>query len=123
MPDYLRYEPVTGRIVQKWISADPSRVEGLPNILQVTRAEAEGITKYHIVDNGVLRLMTQAEKDALDLEEANAQHQSLLDRIDKYNVTNLDLLTALVKVINKRIPSNPITKQEFVTQLRADLNV
>ena len=122
MADYIRFNQ-DGIIIHKYESVDGADIKDNPDILKVDRETFNSLTKYHIVDHGVLRLMTQAEKDALDLEEADIQHQSLLDRIDKYEITNLDLLTALVKVINKRIPNNPITKQEFVTQLRADLNV
>ena len=123
MPDYVKFLLENGRIIQKWISADPSIVENLTNILQVTRSEAETLTKFHIVDNGQVRLMTPAEQDALLAEEAQTQKQSLLEAIDKYEISNLDLLTALVKRINVRIPNNPITKQEIVSQIKLDLGL
>ena len=77
MPEFIQYD-LQGRIIKKFYSADPSIVEGLSNILQVERNTFNSLTKYHIVDNGIVRLMTQAEKDALDVEEAQAE-------IDKEN--------------------------------------
>lgn len=123
MPEYIQYSDSNGRIIDKWYSADPSIVEGKPNILQIPRDTFNALTKYYIVVQGALRPMTQAEKDALDAEEVAAARQALLNRIDKYDVSNLDILTALVKRINVRIPANPITKDEIVAQLKADMGV
>ena len=64
--------------------------------------------------------MTQAEKDAVDQAEAQAQAQAILDAIDKYEVSTLEIITALVKRINVRIPANPITKAEIIQQLKTD---
>ena len=85
MPDYLQSNPLTKRIIKKWISADPSIVENLPNVIQVTRTEAERADKFYLIDNGILREMIQVEKDALLAEEAQAE-------IDAENsrVTDLD---------------------------------
>ena len=72
MPDYIQYSDLTGRITNKYISADPSIVSGLPNIIEVSRVLAESINKYYIVDNGAVREMTQIEKDTLLAEEQQA---------------------------------------------------
>jgi hypothetical protein len=81
LPDYIQH--LNGKIINKWISIDPSIVESLPNIIQVERSIAESITKFHIVDTGVVRVMTQVEKDALLAEETqtviNAENQRILD--------------------------------------------
>jgi len=81
LPEYIQYSNETNRIIQKWYSVDPSAVEGLPNIVKVPRDIFNSLTKYYIVDNGEVREMTQIEKDALDLEETQAQEQAELDRI------------------------------------------
>lgn len=92
MPDYIKYNPLNNRIIQKWISVDPSVVENETNILQVTRDVIESITKYHIVDGGTVREMTQAEKDALDAEEAqaviDAESARILDLDNKIELVN-----------------------------------
>lgn len=122
MPDYVRHDGM-GKILQTYVSVDPSMVEGVENVIEVSRGVAEGVTKYHKVENSKVVEMTQAEKDALTASEAQAEHYALLARIDKYDVTNVDLITALVKRINVRIPANPITKAEIITQIKADLGI
>lgn len=123
MPEYVQWDSLTKRIINKWYSVDPSIVEGKPNILQIPRNVYHSLTKFHKVENNQVVLMTQAEQDALLAEEAEAHRQELLARINKYEVSNLDLLTALVKRINVRIPSNPITKNEIIQQIKDDLGI
>lgn len=77
----------------------------------------------NIITGSKLVEMSQFEKDVVDQAEADTQHQVLLNRIDKYNVDNIHLLTALVKVINVRIPNNPITKAEMITQIKEELGI
>lgn len=92
MPDYIQSNPVNNRIINRWMSVDPSIVEGLENILLITREEYHSLTKFYLVDNGVLREMNQEEKDALLAEEAqaiidaeNARILNLDDKIDGIN--------------------------------------
>lgn len=100
MPDYIKFDPLTKRIIERWISIDPSKVEGYENILQVTRAVVEGITKFHKVENGEVVLMTQAEQDALLAEETQAiidqENARILD-LDNLMQTDLSSIT-LAKV-------------------------
>ena len=64
----------------------------------------------------------------MNLSERNAVNQALKtekdnqerSRIDLLNVSTHDLLIALIKRINVRIPGNPITKQEVITQILVD---
>ena len=119
--DYVCH--TSGTITSKYRSVDGADLIATGNCIKVTRETLEGITKYHKVENNQVVEMTQAEKDALDQTEAYAQEQALLAQIDKYEVSNLDLLTALIKRINVRIPSNPITKQEIVDQIKSDLGL
>lgn len=108
MPDYIRFSPDTKRILERWISVDPSTIDGLPNILQVSRSEVEGVTKFHLVDNGIVREMTQAEQDALLAEEAQAviddENQRILDldlKIDNLPTMTLTKIdTAIDNITN-----------------------
>lgn len=122
MADYIRFDG-EGIITKKYQSVDGADIKDQSDILKVDRTTLLSITKYHKVDSGTVVEMSQPEKDALDQAEADAQAQALLDRIEKYEVSNLDLLTALVKRINVRIPSNPITKAELIAELKTMLGL
>ena len=113
--DYVCHD--NGKITSKHRSVDGSDLVGC---IKITRVEYESLTRWPKIENSLLTLMTQAEKDAILQAEFDAQAQSVLDAIDKFEVTNLDLLTALIKRINVRIPSNPITKQEIIDQIKLD---
>ena len=75
---------------------------------------------YKKLENGDVVDWTQAEIATYVQAQADAQSQALLNQIDNFEVTNLDLLTALIKRINIRIPNNPITKQEIINQIKED---
>ena len=81
MPDYIKFN-AQGLIVQRWRSVDPKVVENETNILLIDRATYESLTKYHIVDSGQVREMTQAEKDQLDAWELQQREQAETDRIN-----------------------------------------
>ena len=121
--EYVCYDE-NGYITDKHYSVDGNHsAASNPNCIKITRNEFKSLTKWHKVENGQIVIMSQAEKDAILAQEEADKRQRLLDRIDKYEVSNLDLLTALVKRINVRIPSNKITKQEIVQQLKSDLGL
>lgn len=84
MPEYIRYD-LQGYIIQKWYSVDQSVVAGLPDILEIPRDIFNFLTKYHKVDNGTVREMTQVEKNTLDATEA----QALADA-ENTRITDLD---------------------------------
>lgn len=97
MPEYIQSN-LQGLIINKWYSADPSIVDGLPNILKIPRDVFNALTKYHIVDAGVVREMTQAEKDQLDAWEAqkvidaeNARLVAMDDRIESSILSGITL--------------------------------
>lgn len=119
MPHYIQYS-AQGLITKKWQSVGPDTVEGLSNILTVDIDTFRAITKYHIVDTGVVREMTQAEIDQLDAYEAEQKAIAVEEALQRYEVSNLELLTALVQCINTRIPANPITKTELINVLKAN---
>lgn len=85
MPEYLQWDSLTKRIINKWYSVDPSIIEGLPNILQLSRDLFNSLTEYHIVDNGVVRLMTQVEQDAYE----QAKAQAIIDQ-ENQRISGLD---------------------------------
>ncbi len=95
--------------------------------LSITRTTSEQITKYYKVDPSIVGTnddkvveMNQAEKDAVDAAEVAAQNQLISDAADDLSIAVEDVIVALVKRINVRIPGNPITKQEVIDQIKAD---
>ena len=95
MPEYIQYN-AQGLIIQKWYSVDPSIVAGLSNILNVDRDTFRLLTKYWIVDNGILRQMTQGEKDQLDLWEQNQVKQTETNRINDLDTEATSDLSSVV---------------------------
>uniref|UniRef100_A0A6M3J0W4 Uncharacterized protein n=1 Tax=viral metagenome TaxID=1070528 RepID=A0A6M3J0W4_9ZZZZ len=81
MPEFIQHN-LQGLIINKWYSVDAFVVNGLENIIQVDRATFNALTKYHIVDSGQVRLMTQVEKDQLDAWEAQKAEQAETDRMN-----------------------------------------
>ena len=118
--DYIQYDS-SGTITKKYRSVDGSNLTG--NILKVSRTVFNSITKYHKVENGQVVPMTPAEKFALDDAEMQAEELRLSKAADRLKISNEYLFVALIKVINARIPSNPITKQEIINQLKQDLGL
>jgi len=87
------------------------------------KSELIGVPKKYIKwDNGLDKPveMTQAEKDAVDQAIADAKKQAEIERAERLDFTMQDVIVALVKRINTRIPNDPITKQEIIDQLKAD---
>lgn len=72
MPDYVKYDPNNGRILMKWSSVDPHFVSGETNLLEITRVVFNSLNKYKKVSGVEVVDMTQAEMEALDLEEEQA---------------------------------------------------
>lgn len=64
--------------------------------------------------------MNQTEIDTILQAEADAQEAATIADIDELKVTIHDVIVALVKRINVRIPSNPITKAEVIQQIKDD---
>lgn len=127
MPNYIFYDE-NGTIYKKVYSIsshliDEGLIEGYQRTLKLDRNVIKSLTKFHKVDNGQVREMTQTEKDALLQTEADAKKQRLLNAIDKFEVSQLDIITTLIKRINVRIPNNPITKQEIIDQIKEDLGL
>ena len=123
MANVLIYDIGTGKLIEYKKSVHTPDYSSRPDVL-VNPIIPQGVEhKYLEVSGGLVIEMTQAEKDDVDTVETQAQEDALLAKIDEYEVSNLALLTALVKRINVRIPSNPITKQEIIDQLKSDLGL
>lgn len=115
MPDYIEYDE-NGKITNRWRSVDPSVVDG-KQVLMIDRETYESLTKYKkVVDSQVVE-MTQAEIDAIIAAEAKAAHDAAISQAES---DVKDIIVALVKRINTRIPANPITKTEVIQQLKED---
>lgn len=108
MPDYIRYDG-TGKILERYISHS-SELSGA-DILEVSRDVINSITEYHIVDGGVIRLMTQAEKDIY--ESANAR--AIIDA-ENERLANLD-----TKISNAKITDFTMAKVDTAIDAIANL--
>ena len=61
--------------------------------------------------------MTQAEKDTLVATELQAKKDAITLSHDDMRV----VLTALIKVVNLRLPSNKITKEEMIQAIKDEI--
>ncbi len=130
--DWVQYDPITKRVIGSGYKGD-GYVRGIcglnnSNIIsgwiwakgseyQDAKSQYKKVNLTKPKGQRIINL-PQAEIDAIVQTQADAQAQALLDQIDKYEVSNIDLITALIKVINERIPSNPITKPEFIQKIK-----
>ena len=89
-----------------------------PDALRIDEETYNSLTRFKKVVNDEVVDMSQAEIDAILQAEADATELSIIEAIEKFEVTNLELLTALIQRINIRLPSNPITKAEVIQQLK-----
>jgi hypothetical protein len=65
--------------------------------------------------------MTQPEKDNADSAEIQLLKDAEIAKIDELNVSIKDVLMALVKRVNARLPADKqITKEEVVQQIKKD---
>ena len=101
MPEYIQYD-ILGKIINKWYSVDPSIVEGRENLLEIPRDLFNSLTKFHKVDNGIIRIMTIDEQNTLIAEEnqviIEAENKRIID-LDSLLQTDLSGLT-LTKIDN-----------------------
>ena len=96
----------------------------IPQCIEATQQQYdEAGLQYKKLENSDVVDWTQVEIDAYVQSQADAQAQALLDAIDKYEISKIDLITALVQRINVRIPGNPITKQEIIDQIKTNLGL
>jgi len=127
MANVLKYDVNTGRVLKYLKSVNTSDYLTDPNdvntplsgyFIHPVMPHLE--LKYLLVDGGIVRDMTQIERDTVDLAQQQAADQTERDRIDELDVSVYDVIIALVKRINVRIPNNPITKAEVIQQIKDD---
>ena len=71
--------------------------------------------------SGRPELKTQQEAQQADAEEQVQLNALMSAEVDRLNVSAEELVTALVKVINQRLPAGQkITKQEIINQIKTD---
>lgn len=109
----------TNGVASYYPSAHTPDFEGNPNaLINPDLSIVDGVpTQYWKRDGNSVVEMSQAEKDAL----ADAELTSRKNLSDTYQVDIKTALTALVKVINLRLPSNKITKEEMVQALKDEI--
>lgn len=120
--DYIVFDN-EGIIIAKHYSVDGAGLDNNPNALKIPRDVFNSLTRWHKVENNQVRLMTQAEKDIILAQDEADRIATLNAQVDGLDITVKDVIIALIKVINARIPSNPITKQELITQIKQDLEL
>lgn len=87
------------------VNPDLSLVSGVP-------------TKYWKLDNGIISEMSQIEKDAITQAETDAMKA----RVDQLQANLPEVLRALVKVINIRLPAgSKITKEELIEAIKQEI--
>ncbi len=124
MPNYIFYDE-NGTIYKKKQSISSHLIEEglIPGYERTVKVDNINIiTKFHKVENGVVRLMTQAEKDVILQAEEDARILAENQAIENFRIELKEVLTALIKRINVRIPSNPITKQEIIDEIKNSRN-
>jgi len=118
MPEYLRYND-KGEIIKKYYSVDPSVVKGL-KVIEVPRDVFKNVTKFHKIVDGKVVEMTDEEKAEVIAKEEEQRKKAEAQRIENLEVSVKDIIIALIKRINVRIPNNPITKEELIKQIKED---
>lgn len=77
--------------------------------------------KYLKVVNNFVQEKTVQEKTQADTDEAAAQKIADTNEVNRLNVSNEDIITALVQTINKRLAvGQKITKQEIIDQIKSN---
>lgn len=94
-------------------SSDPDVIVD-PDISALTGV----LVKYWKRSGNTVVQMTQAEKNAVDAAELAARKAGA----DGFTVSMKDAFTALIKVINLRLPANQkITKQELIDAIKLEV--
>lgn len=117
MANIAIFEP--NKIPQYLQSANTPDYESNPNaIINPDLTSVANVpTHYWKRDGDNIVEMTQAEKDAVNASQLVMRKATA----DNYNVGMKEMLTALVKVINLRLPNNKITKQEMIDAIKAEI--
>lgn len=76
--------------------------------------------KYLKIVSNTVQEKDAVEKAQVDAAELTASQILESQAVDRLEISNEDIITALVQVINARLPSNKITKQEIITQIKTN---
>ena len=115
----LIYDPTTGRAKAYLKSVNTPSYSSRKDVV-INPVLPKAPLKYLKVKDGKVVEMTQIERDALLVKEQQAIKEARIKAISNLDISAKDVITALIKVINKRIPNNPITKDEIITQIKQD---
>lgn len=128
MPDVVTFDVNTGKVTNYIQSANMGEYVVDPNVPKTQVTLKPGVLfnpslpnvdrKYWKVTNNVLGEMTAQEKAAVDLAELNSRKSAA----DTFMANPIAIFTALIKVINLRLPSGQkITKQELIDAVKAEV--
>lgn len=109
----------TNGVAQYLKSVNTPDYEGNPNaLIDPDLSAVQGVDmQWWKLDGSSVVEMSPAEKQAI-LDAKLADRKSRADQL----LANLpEVLTALIKVINLRLPSNKITKAELITAIKAEI--
>ncbi len=123
MANILIYDRVTGKPVQYLTSVNTPDYSSRSDVLVNPVIPAGVLHKYLKVVGGSVFEMTVEEKAAVDAAEAQIALNARIAQINNLDVSILDALIALVQCINVRIPNNPITKTEIITQIKTNAGI
>ena len=74
--------------------------------------------KYWKIQAGRVVEMTPPEKASIDQAEADALAASIESQTQDLRLDMKEVITALIQIINVRIPNNSITKAELVQRIK-----
>jgi hypothetical protein len=113
--DYIFH---TGEVITGKRSSCGKVCSSRPDALKVDVDTYESTTlKWHKVVSGEVVEMSQAEKDLIIQVEDEARVIAIEEALDKFEVSNIELMTALIQRINTRIVDD-ITKAEIIQQIK-----
>jgi len=119
MADVLIYNKQTGKIKSYLKSVNTPDYLNRNDVIINPKIPKGVPLKFLKVENGKVVEMSQSEKKALLQEELERRRKLEIEAINNLNVNIREIIEALIKIINKRLPSNKqITKQELITQIK-----
>lgn len=125
MARIIIYDKTTLQVKAHIPSANTPEYDKRDDVLINPTIQTSAVLKYckvSIATNEVVE-MSLAEKGQVDSTELANSLPIKRAAADSLQFPLVDVIVALVKRINVRIPNNPITKQEVIDQLKADKNL
>ena len=124
MARVIKYDQVTLRVLEDIKSANTPDYNTRPDCLIEPKIVVGSMVpikywKVVVVANEVLE-MTDSEKTQVENDLVAAKLAQDRVSASKLDFPLVDVIVALIKRINVRVPNNPVTKQEIVDQLKQD---